>query len=163
MSEFTREDYDLMAEAMMLGLKELDPAKRTKAGMLINNLRMMSRGLDTLTHEEFNELMKEHAVELDRTSPCGSFDGLLEQMKNHVRHTGERVELVPADEPLHLRLGWYDMHSDQSWTIRIADMRLWINGLDKDQHETAARAMMTHEGKIRFATSLTEQVNSVLS
>ena len=162
MNEFTREDYDLMAEAMMLGLNKLEPAKRTKAGMLINNLRMMSKGLDMLTHEEFNELMKERSAELDRTSPLGCFDNMVEKMKDHVKKTGQKVELVPADEPIRLRLGWYDMHSDQSWTIRIADMKRWIDGLGKDQREIAVRAIMTHEGKILFATSLTEQVNSVL-
>ena len=62
----------------MLGLKELEPVKSTKAGMLINNLRMMSKGLDTLTHEEFKEFMKDRSEELDRTSPRGLFDGLVE-------------------------------------------------------------------------------------
>jgi len=55
------------------------------------------------------------------------------------------------------------MHSDKSWTIRIADMKRWMDKLTGESREIAVRAMMTHEGKIRFAASLTEQVNSVLS
>lgn len=162
MSDFTKEDYDLMAATMILGLKDLEPAKRAKAGILVNNLFRMSKGLDAISHEEYNEQMKERSAELDRVSPLGSFDDVLEEIKSYVRKTGCKVALVPADDPALLRLGWCDVYSNRCWTIRLCDMRSWINKLNDFQREIAVKSMATPQGKVSFATSLTEQVNVVL-
>jgi predicted 3-demethylubiquinone-9 3-methyltransferase (glyoxalase superfamily) len=90
------------------------------------------------------------------------FSNVIESMKSYVKKTSKPVELIPADKPLQRKFGWVDLDSGTYWTVHIAEMKKWINDLDSEKRELALKAMMTMEGKINFARSLTDHVNNVL-
>jgi len=156
----SKDDYRKILDTMMVAMRHLEPEKRVEAGLLCNKIKHLSEGtvLKTLSIEEFNDILEEYhsgPPPREPTKPTHTdFDTLVDDIRAHVKSLDKETTILPADDPMHLMLGWVCTETEECWTIKLAAMKKSIDAYDDEKRDIMRRAMGTHEGKMAFAAAL---------
>lgn len=58
---------------------------------------------------------------------------LIVELLKYVKTTGKPINLVPADLPAELKIGWMDKNSGEHWAIGINRAKKWVDSLDEEK------------------------------
>lgn len=76
------------------------------------------------------------------------YDDIMKMIAEITDRVHANHEIIPADEPKRLLVGFYDQTDDTQLTIGIFDMKKSTSALDEEQRKAIYNSLQTHEGKL---------------
>jgi len=75
------------------------------------------------------------------------FFAMVNDMKTHALANGQAIEI--QDRPMQLRWGWRCTKTGKTWSIKISDLKKYINSLEEQKNtiELLRRTVQTQKGK----------------
>lgn len=145
-----QEKFDSTFETLISDLKYLELEKRVKVAYILFELKK-----DIFNITEKKEKCSIHVT--NELKDKNKVLSLFKDIKNYVSAQNYKVTILPADNPIKLKLGWICVETNKYWSIRIGDFKRGLSQMTGEEQEFFRAGIFNHEDKLKLAVYLSQR------